>query len=103
MKKNFDLEGQEETLGLLPAKLKEEFVKGANIQILENLYFLDQLAMRTLKGIALRLQKKITHPEEIIIKKGDKSKLHILYSGTVNFFSYQNKRGRSDYATVQGL
>jgi hypothetical protein len=33
MKKDFNLELQEETLAMLPMKLKEEFVKGANMQI----------------------------------------------------------------------
>lgn len=103
MKTDFNLEGEAETLSILPIKLKEEFVKGANLHILQNLYFLEQLSMRTLKELALRLQKKITHPEEIIIKKGDKSKLHILYSGSISFFSYQNKRGRSDHTTVQSI
>lgn len=42
-------------------------------------------------------------PEEIIIRRGDRSKLLILYRGEADYIGYEQKRGKREYIVVERI
>jgi hypothetical protein len=81
MKNQFNFKEQDQLLEYLPQNLKREYLKDVNKRIFKMLPFIKDLTLHSQYLLAEKIARKISHPDEIIINKGEASKCLILRKG----------------------
>jgi len=103
IKHNNDVESEVETLSLLPERLKTEFILKVNTKIIDGIYFFKDLNRKCIEDIAFRLEKRISLPEELVIRRGDRSRLMVLSKGEAAYIAYQEKRGKKEHVALERI
>jgi hypothetical protein len=93
IKKLFNIEEEMQFVEKLPTAYKVEYTKEANKVVFQDLMFFSHMMEKTLISLAEKLEKRITHPEEIILGSEQNLNLLILKNGEVGYIS--RKGGRS--------
>ena len=70
-------------IDFLPKSMQLEYRKESNKILFDNLGFLSNMSKKTLLKLAESVTRKICHPEEIIIKKGNISDFIIIQKGEI--------------------
>ena len=68
-------------LDMLPKRLSHEFLKKINKRLFDGLTLFGSFTAKTIHRLSLNIHKKIGLPEEIIVKKGEISRLWLLTKG----------------------
>ena len=63
--------------------MQVEYKKEANKAIFDHSSFFKSLSRKTLLKMAELVERKISHPKEVLMKKGDKAEFMILQKGSL--------------------
>ena len=92
IKETFEHDARDEVIEFLPRHLQSEYRKEANKILFDGLGFLNNLSKKSLLTLAEEVNRRICHPEEVIVKKGNITDFCIIQKGCVAFTC----RNRSD-------
>ena len=67
MKRNYNIEEEEKLLGSLPSSILEDYRKQTNTKILKEIPLFKLISNKYLNEISTIVEKKLAHPEQIII------------------------------------
>lgn len=81
MKNQFNFKEQDTVLEYLPTALRREYLKDVNKRIFKVLPFIKDFTLNSQYILAEHIIRKISHPDEVILNKGDISKCIILRKG----------------------
>ena len=73
IQENFQFDEQDAVIESLPNDLQKELRKEANKVLFDGVGFLSYLSKKSMLKMAELVDRKICHPEEIILRKGEKS------------------------------
>ena len=85
IQENFQFDQQDAVIESLPKDLQKQLRKEANKVLFDGVGFLSYLSKKSMLKMAGLVDRKICHPEEIILRKGEKSQFMILQKGTLGF------------------
>ena len=89
MKRKYNVEEEERLKSSLPEALLEEFHREINHKMFESLPFFKHVSSKTLGELAFKLERKLAHPEQIVLCQGKVPDVAILSSGEVNLNMYR--------------
>ena len=81
MKRLYNLEEEEKLTTSLPETLSEELKKESNSSLLRNIPFLRSISRKYLSELATLINRKLSHPEEILMSCGKVPELVIVNNG----------------------
>ena len=81
MKRLYNLEEEEKLTTSLPKTLNEELKKESNSGLLLNIPFLRSINQKHLSELATLINRKLSHPEEILMSYGKTPDLMIVSNG----------------------
>lgn len=68
-------------LEALPAPLRREYLNSVNKKLFDSLPFLKDLTLQSKNNLAQSIVRRVTHPYEIILSKGEPEHCMILSKG----------------------
>ena len=84
MKRLYNLEEEEKLTTSLPKNLSEELKKESNSCLLLNIPFLRSISQKYLSELATLINRKLSHPEEILMSYGKTPSLMIVSNGQIS-------------------
>ena len=85
MKRLYNLEEEEKLTTSLPETLSEELKRESNSGMLQSIPFLRSINRKYLSELAILINRKLSHPEEILMSHGKVPELVIVSNGQVSF------------------
>ena len=67
MRRKYNIEEEEKLLSSFPQSILEEFRKETNISIFHDIPFFKHLSNKYLQELAVTIERRLAHPEEIIL------------------------------------
>ena len=84
MKRNYNIEEEEKLLGSLPSSILEDYRKQTNTKILKEIPLLKLMSKRYLQEISTIVERKLAHPEQILINKNKIPEILIAQGGQMS-------------------
>ena len=83
IQENFEYEEYDAVLESLPKDMQVQYRKQANKILFDDLGFFNYLSKRSMLNMAELVERKICHPDQIILRKGSPSQFMILQKGVI--------------------
>lgn len=87
----------------LPAPLRKEYLKAVNKRLFEGLPFLKELTLSSRNTLAQNILRRITHPDEIILNKGETEQCLILSKGILGMTIKRSEYLKNPICVIQTL
>lgn len=90
MKRKSNISEENKFIETLPNSFKEDLLKECNKKIFTELLFLKNLSEKNQFELAVQIERKLTHPEEVLHHRKDPLDIMIFNSGTVAYTYFRN-------------
>lgn len=90
IKQAFQFDQYQQVLQSLPKNIHSQYIKQCNKHLFEVPFF-NSLNRKTILSLAEVVCRRITHPDQVIKRKGELSDFTILQKGTIGFVCKRNK------------